>query len=427
MRFRTNGPALLAGLLAVTTLTGCDAFDGLLGVEAPGVVAASDLGNPANANFLVTGAIADFDCAFGAYVVNQALLGNELQDASVTAGRFSLDQRTITLTAPYGTNSCAGNPPGIYAPLATARWSADNALTSLDGWTDQQVANRTRLIGQAAAYSGYSHLLMGEGFCSVVIEELGPEVQPNAAFDAAINRFTRAIEASRAAGDAATEAMALLGRARAHLNRGNGTQAAADARAALQRSANFSVVSTASGATARRWNRLGDEFFGGRVTVAPSYRGLTVGGVEDTRVRSVNTNTVGADSQTPVWLATKVGASRVAGLRDVSWPIATWREAHLIIAEAEGGQEAVNRINILRTHHGLPAFASSSATEIQAQVRTERARELFLEGHHLSDMRRFNLAQIPAAGTNYRQGGIYGDARCFPLPEVERNSNPNVS
>lgn len=427
MRLRTNGPALFAGLLAVTTLTACDAFDGLLGVDAPGVVAATDLGNPSNASFLVTGAIADFDCAFGAYVVNQALLGNELQDASVTAGRFSLDQRTITLTAPYGTNSCAGNPPGIYAPLATARWSADNALTSLEGWTDQQVPNRTRLIGQAAAYSGYSHLLMGEGFCTIVIEELGPEVQPSAAFDAAISRFTQAIQSAQTAGDAATETMARLGRARAHLNRGNATQAAADARAALQRNPSFAVVSTASGATARRFNRLGDEFFGGRVTVAPSYRGLMVGGVEDTRVRSINTNTVGADSQTPVWLATKVGASRVAGLRDAALPIATWREAHLIIAEAEGGQEAVNRINVLRAHHNLPAFASSNAQEVQAQVRIERARELFLEGHHLSDMRRFNLAQIPAAGTNYRQGGIYGDARCFPLPEVERNSNPNVS
>lgn len=427
MRFRMNGPALAAGLLAVATLTGCDAFDGLLGVEAPGVVAASDMENPGNANFLVTGAITDFECAFGAYVVNSSLLGNELQDASVTAGRFSLDQRTITQISPYGTNSCAGNPPGIYSPLATARWSADNALSSLEGWTDQQVANRTRLIGQAAAYSGYSHLLLGEGFCTVVIEDQGREVQPNDAFDAAIARFTRAIEASRTAGDANIEVMALLGRARAHLNRGNGTQAAADARAALQRSANFSVVATATGAAARRWNRLGDEFFGGRVTVAPSYRDLTIEGVEDVRVRAVNTNTVGADSQTPVWIATKVGSSRSTGLRDLSMPIATWREAHLIIAEVEGGQEAVSRINILRNHHGLPEFASSSASEISAQVRTERARELFLEGHHLNDMRRFNLPQVPAAGTNYRQGGIYGDARCFPLPEVERNSNPNVS
>jgi starch-binding outer membrane protein, SusD/RagB family len=108
-------------------------------------------------------------------------------------------------------------------------------------------------------------------------------------------------------------------------------------------------------------------------------------------------------------------------------PVATWREAHLIIAEAEGGQEAVTRINILRAHHGLPAFVSSDPAAIRAQVIEERQRELFLEGHHLGDLRRFNLPQIPAAGTNYRQGGLYGDVRCFPVPAVEKASNPNFS
>lgn len=426
MRNQKNA-RLVAGLVASIALAGCDAFDGILSVEAPGLVDARDLSRPENAQFLVTGTISDFDCAFGAYIVNQALLGNELQDSSVTAARFSLDQRTITETAPYGVNPCTGNPPGIYRPLSTARWSADNALRSLEGWTDQQVPNRIRFIGQAAAYSGYSHLLMAEGMCTTVIEEEGPEVQPSVALDAAIARFTRAVEAARSAGDAATEAMALLGRARANLNRGNGAQAAADARAALNVNPTFNVVSTASSASARRWNRLGDEFFGGRVTVAPAFRGLTVGGQPDTRVTVINTNTLGHDSATPVWLATKVGPSRTAALRDRPYPIATWREAHLIIAEVEGGQEAVNRINILRNHHGLPTFSSTNPQEIAQQVRQERARELFLEGHHLNDLRRFNLPQIPAAGTPYRQGGIYGSANCFPLPEVERNANPNVS
>lgn len=411
-------------LLSAFALGGCD---GILNVEAPGLVDASDLANPENASFLVSGTISDFDCALGAYVVNQGLLGNELQDASVTAGRFSLDQRTITETAPYGVNSCAGNPPGIYRPLSTARWSADNALARLDEWSDAEVENRTRLIGQAAAYSGYSHLLMGEGFCTVVIEEEGPEVQPAQAFAAAVTRFGRAIESARTAGDAATEAMALLGRARTQLNLGNATQAAADARAALAVNSQFQVVSTASSASSRRWNRVGDEFFGGRITVAPLFRDLTVGGQADSRVNVINTNTLGHDSQTPVWLVTKYGGARAATLRDSSLPIATWREAHLIIAEAEGGQEAVSRINILRSHHGLPAYGGGSAAEITAQVRIERARELFLEGHHLNDLRRFELPQVPAAGTNYRQGGIYGNIRCFPLPEVERNANPNVS
>lgn len=422
---RTN-VLVLSGLVAALALGGCDSLDNVLGVEAPGVVDANDLSNPQNAGFLVTGTVSDFDCALGAYIVNQGLLGNELQDSSVTAARFSLDQRTITETAPYGVNGCAGNPPGIYRPLATARWSADNALSNLDGWTDAEVPNRTRLIGQAAAYSGYSHLLLGEGFCSVVIEELGPEVQPSAAFDAAIARFTRAVESARSAGDAATEAMALLGRARAHLNRGNGQQAASDARAALAVNPQFSVVATASSASSRRWNRVGDEFFGGRITVPPPFRGLTVGGQPDTRVNVVNTNTVGHDSATPVWLVTKYGPSRAATLRDQPLPIATWREAHLIIAEVEGGQEAVNRINVLRNHHGLPTFSATDPEVIRQQVIEERSRELFLEGHHLNDLRRFNLPQIPAPGTNYRQGGIYGSANCFPLPEVERNANPNA-
>jgi starch-binding outer membrane protein, SusD/RagB family len=422
MRIKRHG-SLGAALVALVALGGCDS---LLSVEAPGVVDATDLDNPANASFLVSGTISDFDCALGAYIVNSAVLGNELMDASVTAGRFPLDQRTINDGSPYGVNGCGGNPPGIYRPLATARWSADNALTKLEGWSDAQVQNRTPLIAQAAAYSGYSHLLMGEGFCTVVIEENGPEVQPSVAFDAAVNRFNRAVDAAATAGLPNIRAMALLGRARTNLNLGNATAAAADARAALQVNPQFQVMSTASSASARRWNRLGDEFFGGRVTVAEAYRGLTVEGQPDTRVSVFNTNTVGHDLATPVWLASKVGSSRSAALREDAYPIATWREAHLIIAEAEGGAEAVIRINILRAHHGLPVYAGGTPAQITEQVRIERQRELFLEGHHLNDLRRFNLPFVPAPGTAYRQGGQYGDQRCFPLPQVERNANPNV-
>ncbi len=423
MRINRNG-SLGFALLAGVVLAGCD---GILNVEAPGLVDARDLEEPQNAPFLVSGAISDFDCALGAYIVNSGLLGNELMDASVTAGRFSLDQRTITDTAPYGVNSCTGNPPGIYRPLATARWSADNALSWLDGWSDAEVENRTDLIAQAAAYSGYSHLLLGEGFCSVVIEENGPEVSPQQAFEAAITRFNRAIETAQAAGNDQMRGLALLGRARAQLNLGNGPQAAADARAVLEIDPRFEVVSTASTASSRRWNRVGDEFFGGRITVAPYYRDLTIDGEVDTRVASFDSGTLGHDSQTPVWVANKIGSDRVVGLREDPLPIATWREANLIIAEVEGGDEAVSRINVLRDYHGLPGFAGGSAAEIDEQVQMERQRELFLEGHHLNDLRRFDLPNVPEAGTPYRQGGVYGTQRCFPLPQVEREANPNVS
>jgi starch-binding outer membrane protein, SusD/RagB family len=433
---RSAGKALAISAV-IGSFAACDSLDRALRVEAPGIVDAQVMNNPENAHLLVSGTQSDLECALGAYIVNAGLLGNELRDASITSARFSLDARTITDTAPYGTNSCAGNPPGVYEPLSTAIWTSNNALTRLDGWTDAEVPNRTRMIAQAAAYSGYAHTLMAEGFCSSVITELGPEVQPAEIFAVAEARFTRAIEAAAAerAMPGASPAriafadsirnMALIGRARVRLQRNNPSGAATDARALLTAAPTFVRNATASQAEARRWNRIAEEFRAGNATVAPAYRGLMVGGIPDTRTASVN---IGAGHNQPdtVWMATKIGTARNTDLRTRPVPIATWREAHLIIAEAEGGQEAVNRINVLRAHHGLPLFQSSNAVEIREQVIQERQRELFLEGHHLSDMRRFNLPQTPASGTSYRQGGLYGDARCFPIPAVERATNPNL-
>jgi starch-binding outer membrane protein, SusD/RagB family len=417
--------AVIGAVLVALTLGACE---GLLEVDAPGLVNSDDLRNPENAAFLVTGTIADFECALGAYIVNGGLLGNELRDATITSARFSLDRRDHTPRDGYGVNSCQGNPPGVYVPLSTARWTADNAIAQLEEWTDAQVPNRTRLIGQAAAYGGYALVLMGEGFRTSVIAENGPEVQPADAFAAAIERFNKAITSAQAAGDTETLNMARIGLARANLNLGNTTAARDAATAALASSAMFVKVATASGATGRRYNRIGDEFFGGRITVDPSYRDLMIGGVPDTRVNVIDTNTLGHDSATPVWLATKIGPARAAALRDVSIPIATWREARLIIAEADPAQ-AEAMINALRTHHGLPPFDATGMTneQIRQAVIEERSRELFLEGHHLGDLRRYNLAFVPAVGEPYRQGGSYGDLRAFELPDVERNNNPNVN
>jgi starch-binding outer membrane protein, SusD/RagB family len=428
-----------AVLVAAAGLAGCDALDRALSVEAPGLVKAEDMTRPENASVLVTGLISDFDCALGAYIANSGLLGNELMDASVTAARFPLDSRNIDDTSPYGVNACNGNPPGIYVPLSTAIWTSNNALTLLKGWTDAEVAFRTGLIAQAAAYSGYSHVLMGEGFCSSVITEKGPEVTPAQIFAVAEQRFTEAITAADAAlagtPTAAqqttmrdTRNMALLGRARVRLNLGNAPGAAADARALLAASPTYVKNATASDAAAipRRWNRMAEEFRGGNSTVAPAYRGLTVEGVPDTRVDATNTNTNGHDGATRVWTVSKYGLTRLLSNRAIPYPIATWREAHLIIAEAEGGAEAVTRVNLLRAHHGLPAYTGgTSEAEIRALIIQERARELYLEGHHLNDLRRFNLPNVPAAGEPYRQGGSYGSVRCFPVPAVEKNNNPN--
>ena len=111
-------------------------------------------------------------------------------------------------------------------------------------------------------------------------------------------------------------------------------------------------------------------------------------------------------------------------------PIARWEEAQLIIAEVAGGATALAIIDALHAQAGLPSFSSTNPTATQITdhiMLEERRRELFLESHHLYDMRRFDLPFLPPAGTPYPdKGGFYGTATCFPLPDVERDNNPNL-
>jgi starch-binding outer membrane protein, SusD/RagB family len=406
-------------LSAALTMTACS---DILNVDAPTQVAADLLNDPAHANLLVQGVISDFDCALGGYIVSQGLLGDELHDGTFTASRWPTPSRTLAGTETYGTSGCTGL--GVYTPLSTARWSADDALRKLEGWTDAQVAERTEKIGMVAAYSGYAHVLLGEGMCTVAFD-VGPELQPADAFARAEDRFTRAIAAATSAGDDETRYMALVGRARARLNVGDGAGAVADASLVP---AGFAKESVRSDLDARSRNRIaaespwsnGSGVAGAATSVKEPYRNLEIGGVPDPRVPVTDMQGTTGDALTANWRQDKY-QSPAAPV-----PIATWEEAQLIIAEVQGGQTAVNIINALRAPHGLPNFASTDEAVIQAQVREERRRELFLEGQRLGDMRRLNIAPFPATGTAYNKGGTYGDARCFPLPDVERRNNPNI-
>jgi starch-binding outer membrane protein, SusD/RagB family len=413
--------AVLALLL---TAGACDTLDNALEVEAPSRIPAGNLQDPAQANLLLTGAIADFECAFGSYAVMSGLLGEELMDATQTADRWPYDRREVQPNdRRYGEFDC--DALGVYTPLSRARWAAENILGKLEGWTDAQLPanlNRTSLIATAAAYSGYAHLLLAEGFCSgVLLDETlepGGEVPPEQLLERAELRFSRAIEAAQAAGNTEILNMALVGRARTQLNLGDLAGAAADA---ARVPADFVKTATASTVADRRYNRVFSQNNQGQaVSVAPEFRALTVGGVPDPRVRVTDTGRNATDG-TRIFVQEKY-----AGLA-AALPLATGDEARLILAEAQGGQQAVDIINAFRTRAGLPAFAGGSAAQIQAQVIEERSRELFLESHHLGDIRRYDLELTPAAGTVFPKGGAYGSTTCLPLPNVERLNNPRIA
>jgi hypothetical protein len=143
----------------------------------------------------------------------------------------------------------------------------------------------------------------------------------------------------------------------------------------------------------------------------------------DPRGASTQTTTRPADNRAVIWVPNKHSSLTAAT------PVASYKEAQLILAEAQGGQSAVTIINALRAAVNLqPYTGPTDAASIQKLIIDERRRALFAEGFRNYDMQRFNVPFNPPVGAPFpNKGGSYGDTRCLPLPDVERFNNPNIT
>jgi hypothetical protein len=428
---RALGLAAVGALLAAGFLTACKGDP--LSVPSPTQVAANGLFVPANAQLLVNGAVGDFECAFNAYTVLGGLIGDELNDATQTADRFPYDARTHTRSdRRYAVNGC--DALGAYSPLQAARVSADAIRKSLESWTDAEVPNRQLLLAQTNLAEAYSMLLLSEGFCSTTFTTYdasqnpvyGSELQPKDAALAAEAQFTAAITAAQAAGTAGAKILnaAYVGRARARLDQSNLAGARADA--ALVPST-FTSYDVTTGLTGRRYNRVfaeaGDTTVSQASSVGNYYRNL-----DDARVPTVYRGpVVRGDS---IWRELKYASG------DAPIPLATYREAQLIIAEADIATNPTNTLAIINaarargTANGYagqgPYVGLLTPAALKAEVVEQRRRELWLDSHHLGDMIRYTLPLSPAQGAPYRNGGTYGTSVCLNLPDIERLNNPNL-
>lgn len=416
---------LLSGAMLLPIFLVLGACDEIIQVDAPSRVIATALEDPSNAALLTNSVGADFECALAHYVVAGGLVGNELEISTTLIVMKEYDKRDFKpFGSVYATATCdATFSVGVYKPLSTARWQGDNTLELLQGWTDEEVEDRQQKIATVAAYSGYSHVLMGEAMCTAAFD-LGPELQPTEIFQRADQRFSTAISAAQSAGREDIINWASVGRARA-LHRLGRTSEAADV--ARQVPTDFVKHASYGTESARRENAVWDRNVRDQgFTIDPTFRDKEFDGVDDPRVRVEDTGLSASDGETPLFVQTKYpdGSSGI--------PIATWEEAQLIIAEAEldagNTGTAVDIINILHTRAGLPAFGGGDADAVREHLLEERQRELFLESHHLGDLRQYDLPLIPAPGVPFKDGGgVYEDQRCFPLPDVERLNNPDVT
>lgn len=419
-RSRGIGPSIIWGLCLCVLVSGCE-FD-LLEQEAPSRIEEGALQDPSNATLLVRSAVSQFECALAQHIFATGLVGDEFDDGSLSESFWDFDRRTLSpARGQYAANDCDGALPGNYTALSAARFQADNVLELLDGWTDAEVPDRTALIAEAAAYGGYSLVLLGESMCSAAID-IGRELSRQELQEEALERFDQAMSAAEAAGTSGVLNLARVGSARALLNLGRLSEAA-DVAAAVPE--DFAVHATYSDVSARRRNRLYTaQYRTPLATVNPTYRDLAFEGVADPRVEVIDAGTSANDSDVPLFQAAKYSSV------DAPIRIASWEEAQLIVAEAllaEGDAEgAADIIDDLHDRAGLPSYDGGTPAEVEAHLLEERRRELFLEGQRLGDMIRHDVPLTPETGTPFHRGGLYGDQICFPLPDQERNNNPNI-
>ena len=158
---------------------GLAACDGLLDVTNPGRVAESDLDNPALVQTLVNSALGQFECAYTQYVVTAGIMANEYVNSSSWLNINGWGWRGIELKTITG--SCPGNRNattlGAYTPLQQARYQAEDAARRIDAFPAEDVPDREEKLAYLSAYTGFSYVLLGEGYCEMAIDQ-GPLMTP---------------------------------------------------------------------------------------------------------------------------------------------------------------------------------------------------------------------------------------------------------
>lgn len=408
-----RGVSIATGVLFLG-LTACGG--GLLEVENPGRVAESDLSNPALAQTLVNSALGQFECAYTNYVATAGIMANEYVNASSWLdingwGWRGIELKTISGSCPGGRTATG---LGAYTPLQQARYLNENAASRIEAFPETAVQNRSEKLGLLSAYAGFSYVLLGEGYCEMAVDQ-GPLMTPQEVLAIAEEKFTAAIGHAEKAGRTDLRFMALAGRARTRLDRKDLAGAAADA---AQIPAGFVWNAEYSTTEGRRENRIFNLNRRSRyLSVEVTHNtGLMAGGAPDPRVTMTDAKAKGHDGVTDHMYQNKYPTA------DTPIPMASWREAQLILAEARPA-EAVAAINRLRASQGIPAVTPAEGADVLALVIEERRRQLFSEGHRLNDMLRHDIA-FPT-GENHK-GQAWGTMTCMPLPEQERQNNPNI-
>jgi hypothetical protein len=417
-RIRKIGAVAAIGI----AIAGCN---DALSISNPGAIQEGQLADPALVQLITNGAIGEFQYAYGQYAQWSAVLSDEAytDHTNVDVRDFSEhkfgDLNTINSTE--------------YEYVHRARQSADDAadrLKSLLGAAATSDLNVARVL----AYGGYSYVLLGEGWCESPVNLSAP-ITSDSLLRLAIKHFDEAITIATAGSSGTNVAaaqdlinMSHVGAARAALKLGDATLARTYASAVPTTYEKLAYYSSNSVRENNALNAL-THASGASLAMFARFQGLN-----DPRVPQPATTQLGLTGgsiYTPLtpymytgWVATGA-APRV----DVGFDIkfATGLEAQYVLAETDGPTPAtLNFVNARRAVGGQGVVALTGAA-LMTELADQRARDFYLTGQRLGDLRRYADAgnDMFPTGTYPLFNDSYGTAKCLIVPLSEKAGNPN--
>jgi hypothetical protein len=472
--------AALGAASALLIAGGCSTSE-ILDVENPQEIPIESLDDPSLLTVRLNGVIDNFN---GAYVGSVIQYSNFITDEMITGLNWEDYARANQRIVSY----LEGPTTQIFENLSRTLRLAHGLAEHIRGWaaadpdTDFDEALATSLI-----YAGYSALVLAENTCQSVISPdadnpSGTVLSQLETFAAALPYLTEALTIAQANGDADLANLARTGLARAHLGRGEWTDAATYA-GAVTSGFEFWIdyVDIPNGRNPLQGTANGGNFTHGIhpnfTGVHPSFNGTgftfrdnnIIAPQTDPRIQHAVSDATGHNGLTPLYKfiqglrysdytgqtiapasaacpnCTGTAASSMPLLTDFDTDVllADYVEAqhhyHEALAMQGGNDAAVLAFVNARRAVGNQAPVALAGQALITELRNQRARDLFMGGFRLPDLRRwtrFDAGNGPFAGGSYFPTGAHPNApvwtdyenwTCYPIPLSEYEGNSNLA
>jgi hypothetical protein len=470
------GTAVVGVLLA-----GACSVDDLLEVSNPDEIQIEQVDDPALINVRLNGVI---DAFTGAYVGSVMQYSNFITDEMITGLNWEDYARANERIVSY----LEGPTTQIFENLSRALRLGDGLAEHIRGWAaDDPDADFDDELALTLAYTGYSALVLAENTCQAVISPdpdnpSGQVLSQLETFAAAVPYFEEAIQVALQAGEDDIANLARTGLARAHLGMGQWAEAATHASAVtpgfewwidyadLPGGRNPLQGTSHGGNFTHGINPL---FMGGH----PSFDGTgfnfrdqnIVAPQTDPRIQHEPTQGTGHNGLTPLYkfyqglrfgdytgntlAPSSADCPDCTGTNPEDMELLTEFDTDILMADYVEAQHhyhealvmqgsnvaAVNTFVNARREVGNQAPVNLSGQDLIDELRNQRARDLFMGGFRVPDLRRwtrFDEGNGPFDGGSYFPTGPHPNApvwgnysawTCYPIPLSEYEGNPNLT